>query len=337
MKKESTDTTLPPINFDLLDVQAYQNKLLSLLPKAKKRIVVAAMGVLWGNKTDPIFYEISQALQRGVQVHIMLDSYTRFWSNKPGQPRSVRLRYKKTKILLEELQQAGAHISVVGKIGLNPFKGRCHIKITVVDDHSFSFGGINFNDESFDNQDYLLYAKNTELAECLAQLVSRISGPQRPLTDAELPFANGQSILFDGGEPGHSIIYDRALELTAQAKRVWYVSQMTPNGLLVKAMQHTDTTFFFNLPSIMEVPSSWGQAFDQQRFRLVNSYTGQGYIHAKFMLFELTDGRRALLSGSNNFNYRGVAYGTQEIALYSTDKKLWQQLHDYLTKHISVQ
>ena len=327
--------TLPGIHFKVIDAGNYYDQLLKTLPKAKTRIVLAAMGVLWGEKTDAVFHELEKALVRGVQVHILLDAYTKFAATKPGQPRSMRLRYKKTVLLLEDLQQKGARVSAFGKLGFNPFKGRCHVKITVVDDHCFSFGGVNFTDESFTNSDYMLYAQNTQLADCLEQLVKRISGPNHPLPDAEVALANNQSILFDGGEPGHSIIYDRALELSAQAKKVWYVSQMTPNNKLIQALQQTDTTYFFNLPAYMEVPASWGQAFDQQRFRIVNSYAGQTYIHAKFMLFELHDGQRALISGSNNFSYRGVAFGTQEIAVYSTSNKLWHQLHDFITQHIS--
>ncbi len=334
MKNITKPTTLPNIPLRVVEAGEYRDQLLQLLPKAKTRIVIAAMGVLWGEKTDKIFYELEQALQRSVQIHVLLDVYTKFAATKPGQPRSMRLRYKKTVLLLEALQQKGARISAVGKLGFNPFKGRRHVKITVIDDHCFSFGGVNFTDEGFANSDYMLYAKNPDLAECLQQLVTRIADPVRALPDAEVPLSNGQSILFDGGEPGHSIIYDRALLLTAKAKKVWYVSQYTPNNKLVRALQQSDTTFFFNQPEVMEVPANWGQAFDQQRFRITNSYTGTEYIHAKFILFELKDGQKALISGSNNFNYRGVAFGTQEIALYSTDTKLWQQLHSFTKEHI---
>jgi len=53
-------------------------------------------------------------------------------------------------------------------------------------------------------------------------------------------------------------------------------------------------------------------------------------LHAKFMLFELKDGTKTLVSGSHNFSERGVRYGTQEIAIRSTDEKLWEQLYDFL-------
>lgn len=338
MKPPNTKAIAPPnISFQVVQSQAYYDQLLKVLPGAKKRIVLAAMGVLWGEKTDKVFHELEKALSRGVHVHVLLDAYTRFAFTKPGQSRSTRLRYKKTVLLLEELQQKGARISMVGKLGFNPFKGRCHVKITVVDDHCFSFGGVNFTDESFVNSDYMLYAKHSELADCLEQLVTRVAGPVRPLPNAEVPIAKHQSILFDGGEPGHSIVYDQALQLATKAKKVWYVSQMAPNNRLVRALQQTDTTFFFNRPEAMEVPANWSQAFDQQRFRITNSYSRAEYLHAKFILFELQDGTKALISGSHNLTYRGVAFGTQEIALHSTDTKLWNQLKNFIDQHISVQ
>jgi hypothetical protein len=45
-------------------------------------------------------------------------------------------------------------------------------------------------------------------------------------------------------------------------------------------------------------------------------------------LFELKDGSKAVLSGSHNFSWRGVAFGTKEIALYSTDPNVWRRLQD---------
>ena len=75
---------------------------------------------------------------------------------------------------------------------------------------------------------------------------------------------------------------------------------------------------------------------DQKRFGMQSRYWQPRYLHAKFILFEMPDGSKALLSGSNNFSWRGVAYGTKEIALYSTDAMLWQQLHAFLQQHIAI-
>jgi hypothetical protein len=50
------------------------------------------------------------------------------------------------------------------------------------------------------------------------------------------------------------------------------------------------------------------------------------------MLFELNDGSKVVLSGSHNFSWRGVAFGTKEIALQSSDPALWRRLHDVVFK-----
>jgi hypothetical protein len=53
------------------------------------------------------------------------------------------------------------------------------------------------------------------------------------------------------------------------------------------------------------------------------------------MLFELGSGKKVALSGSHNFSYRGVQFGTQEIALESRDEVLWEQLHNFVQKKIA--
>lgn len=327
-----------PVNprFSLQEAQRYYDDLLAKLPHAKERIVLAAMFVVWDEVTDPIFREIEKALDRGVRVHILLDNYTRLglMSNVGFLRTTWRVRFKKTLLELDQLQKKGARISYVGTIGINPFKGRCHVKITVVDNHSYSFGGINFSNEHLSNSDYMLYAHDADVADCLEQLVGHIAQAPTFLPDAEVAFGENATILFDGGEPRHSIIYSRAIELARESKRAFYVSQYAPSGALAQALGHIDTTYYFNSPEQMNVPARWGQAFDQQRYRVPNSYQLRKYIHAKFILFELKNGKYALVSGSNNFSYRGVAFGTKEIALYSTDKKLWQEFHSFIQRHL---
>ena len=235
---------------------------------------------------------------------------------------------------LENLSKAGARVYCFGKIGFPPYKGRCHVKITVVDDVSYSFGGINFIDQTFDFADYMLMSEDPSIADCLEQLTERIGKNRPPLLDGEVPMGKSTHILFDGGRPKHSLIYERACELTARAKQVHLFSQMTPSGQLATLLNETNSTIYFNRPEQMDAVASLGQAFDQQRYRINNQYKGQEYIHAKFMLFDLPGGKKALLSGSHNFSYRGVRYGTQEVALHSTNPKLWDSLYQFMQKHL---
>ncbi|MGH7157598.1 MAG: phospholipase D-like domain-containing protein [Candidatus Saccharimonadales bacterium] len=332
----ATNSSLPDTTFKVLEAEAYYRHLAALLPRAKKRIVIAAMTVLWGDKTGVLLAEVGKAFERGVQVHILLDVFTRLGTGAQDGRKVFREQWRKTVATLDDFRKKGARVDMVGKIGLNPFKGRYHAKVTVIDDDCFAFGGINFVDIAFANHDFMLHTTNVDLADCLAQLIDRIGRAYVALPDGEVPLGDNTTILFDGGRPKHSIIYERALQLTRQSERVWFVSQMAPSGPLARALKATDAVVYFNRPEqVVEAVARWAQAFDQQRYRTVNAFRGQEYIHAKYMLFELFDGTKALITGSNNFSYRGIAFGTQEIAIYSTDTGLWNHLYKFINQHIN--
>ncbi len=311
--------------------------LLREIPKAKKRVVLAAMILLSGPKIDELLAVVRGAVQRGVTVHVHLDSYNKTPVPHLDLPKNQRSkRMKSTYLQLEALQAMGARITHFGRVGINPYRGRCHVKITVIDDQVFSFGGINLRDDDMSRADFMLHAKDKSLADCLEQLIERISRQQPPLPDGEVALQNGDSILFDGGQPKRSLIYTRACQLASQSKRIYSVTHYVPSGQLARLMTQANTTFYFSRPEQLPAPESWGQAFDEQRYRLHNSYQAPGFMHAKFILFELADGSKALISGSHNFTYRGVAFGTQEIALQSTNEELWQQLYQFMETRIRL-
>jgi len=89
-------------DFTLLEAEDYYQTLLKEVPKAKKRIVLAAMVVLWGERTAPIFVMLQDALARGVTVTILLDNYTRLPALYGLYPKSSRKdRVKQTMSALE--------------------------------------------------------------------------------------------------------------------------------------------------------------------------------------------------------------------------------------------
>lgn len=323
------------VNFELLEVEKYYKSLLREIPRAKKRVVIASMVVLWGERTAPVFLLLKEALARGVQVTILFDRYTRLTYLYGLTGKAATERVKQTYRMLEDLSAEGATVYGFGKLGIVPYKGRCHIKATIVDDRVYSFGGANFMDEIFDATDIMLTGSDAKTADRLAKLIEHIGTNRPPLSDDEVKIDRHNMLLFDGGQPGRSLIYERACELTAQSKRVVVASQMVPSGQLARLLAETDATIYFNRPEQMLPIDSLGQAFDQQRYRIKNSYTGAGYIHAKIMLFELGSGKKVALSGSHNFSYRGVQFGTQEIALESRDEVLWEQLHNFVQKKIA--
>ncbi len=318
----------------LLTTDAYRRALIKGISEAKERVSLAAMIILWGKKTKPIFEELKKAAERGIRVHVVLDTYTRL-PFLYGENGDRKKRLKKTFSLLEELVTLGARVDFFGTIGIPPQKGRCHVKISVIDDHAYSFGGINLFDGAFGNTDNILHIKNKAWADCLEQLVGRIGSQKPPLPNGEVELDATHTVLFDGGQPKKSIIYDKACALARKAERIYYVSQMTPTGVLGALLGSSTTTCYTNRPLQMLAPDRWAQAFDLRRYRIKNAYRREPFLHAKFILFELPNGKRALITGSHNFSYRGVVYGTQEVALYSTDKKLWDTFYTFMQEKIA--
>lgn len=312
----------------------YLAALQQALPQAKKRIVIHAMVVLWQPHTETLLPLLRDALERGVELRIVGDLYSKFHSNMPKFVRGDHgPRWGHTIAINSELQSLGAHVTYVGKIGLNPFKQRCHSKITIIDDQVFSFGGVNFYSGAFAFHDYMLTTTSKALADRLYALVRDIEKYPR-MTDFADPIDPDNTILFDGGSPGTSVIYDTACNIVAEAKKVYYVSQMCPSGELAKLINKTDNACYFVRPNQADTPSNIALIFDRARFGITNRYKGKQYIHAKFILTEGHDGSRHIVSGSNNFSWRGIAYGTKEIAIHSTDEKLWQVFYDYMQAEI---
>lgn len=317
----------------LVKAADYPHTLCKTIQQAQHRVVLAAMQIMADDGTEPIFMALAEALQRGIQVHIMVDVFYRALLDT-SQRRRRRRVIAQTDHWFARLQQLGATVVVYGKLGLNPFKGRSHLKITVIDDAVFSFGGINCYGEAFNNIDYMLYTVSPKLADYLTQLVAE--APANP-QDTSYTLDANNTILFDGGRPGQSLIYDQACILARQAKRIYYVSQMAPSGRLATLLKATSSKCYFNRPGQASFFVGLSLLLDQRRHGLANHYKGTLYLHAKCILFEMANGERTLLTGSHNFSWRGVAYGTQEVALLSTDDVLWQNIYSFLQTSVNLQ
>lgn len=318
----------------LLRAEHYYHALLRGIPKAKKRVIIQAMVVVWGGRTEAIIPLLEAALRRGVEVRIVGDTFSKYEARTAKiARRGAHFNWQKTLDIASQLRAAGAHITYVGTLGINPFRRRTHCKITLIDDTVYTFGGVNFSDSHFTYQDFMLELKDGQVADRLHHLIRDIEAGGR-LPDIIEPFGDASNLLFDGGTPGQSIIYDTACELVAEAKTVYYVSKMCPSGRLARLLRRTDYHAYFNRPELEGPPENIAIKFDQARGHIINSYTGSARLHAKFILTENADGSRHVITGSNNFAHRGVAFGTKEIAVHSTDRKLWQHLYDFLQKEV---
>lgn len=317
-------------HFEVVLARDYYSRFLQLIPSAKHQIVLSAMTVRAGPLSGKILREMVAAARRGVAVHVLADVFCQHLVNRPNylDRKGFKAECATTRELLNEIHALGGTVDWVGRMGLNPYAGRYHAKVSVVDEHVFSFGGVNFCDDAFGNIDYMLHAHDAALAAKLRRLIAD-NGKGLPAADIELPVDTQDTILFDAGQRGVSIIYERACELAAKAAKITYISQMCPSGRLGELIKQTQNTCYFNRPSQTGVrPDSVAQYWDNWRTGLTNHYESEQYLHAKCILYELKDGTKAVISGSHNFSWRGVAFGTKEIALYSTNPETWRKMQD---------
>ena len=63
-------------------------------------------------------------------------------------------------------------------------------------------------------------------------------------------------------------------------------------------------------------------------------YGRDQYLHAKFILFTMPDGSKVAITGSHNFMFGSVAFGTREIALETSDTAIIAQLEHFFKTHI---
>lgn len=326
------------LTYEILPAAEYYGRVIRDIQQAKTAVTMVAYLFIWGETTERLFTAIEEAAARGVRVKIVFDTISRYYVSRglPGNPfrQPDDQRLSETLATIERLRAAGSEITEIGRIGLNPYRGRCHTKFSVVDDVVYAFGGVNLYDEAFTHVDYMLRVEDAGLARELEHLAGVIA-EDKPADDVEQRFDKHSTLLIDGGVPGRSIIYDRACELARQASNVWYVSQFFPTGRLAPLLRQAKAACYITRPRHSPVHIGAMLTADRLRTRLRNRYRGQTFIHAKLILFERQDGSRALITGSHNFSWQGVAYGTKEIALCSTDPVLWEQLHNYIQTEVT--
>ncbi|HSX01606.1 MAG TPA: phospholipase D-like domain-containing protein [Candidatus Saccharimonas sp.] len=328
--------------FQVLPAPDYRDALVRDLQTAKHRVVIVVHLFLWDDDTQPVFDALEAAARRGVQMQVVFDTFTRYSVTRGLLPYNP-LRSPDPKRLaatlagFDRLRAAGAEVVELGSVGrFNPYRGRCHAKFSVVDDIAYCFGGTNLYREGITQSlDYMTRLEHAGLAsELCATAATMAGGGLAP--DHRWRLDAASELLVDHGQPRASIIYDQACAYAAQAKRVYYVSQFYPTGRLAGLLRRSDTTCYTNRPRHTTRHVAAMLIADRLKTGLTNHYRRDIFLHAKFILFELRDGTRALLAGSHNFSWPGVLFGTQEVAVASTDPKLWQALYDYLQSEVAA-
>ena len=305
--------------------QEYSQQLIQSIDQATDRVLLETMVFDDSGEMASILDAVARARKRGVNVLIIYDKYANLVQAIEKTPQQIN----KFQSRMSNLALEGAEIIRVGKSRINPFAGRHHAKAVIVDNTSYIGGGINLDGGSFHTQDYMIEFNNIRMSDKLYSTL-----PEKAVSrdsDDILYSDDTTEILLDAGKPGESLIYDTTCQLAYQASTIHYISKLAPDGDLADILRNKDTYYWHNTISSARSFDKLAIALDQRKFRTANNYTGDAMLHAKAILFEMPDGSHHTITGSHNFNSRGVKFGTQELAIHSASEKIYQAILSFAT------
>lgn len=305
---------------------------------AKKRIAVLAMVVADNPVTHDFFEALLDAAKRGVTVHVAADIFT--YGEVSGSFLPIRYYSKPGRVTTnmgKRLREAGVKFRWLGRSHMILASGRTHSKWCIVDDISYTFGGVNLYQEGIEkNIDYMFRVSSPKLSEILFNEHLQLEKNDRfgRLQKSRQFDLGNDHVLIDGGILGNSIIYRRACDLASSARSVVYVSQYPPIGKLCRLITEKEHTLYFNQPKNAGLVNRIVIRLSMIRSNIKTSYRRRRYLHAKCLIFYMPDGSRVALTGSHNFNYSGVLLGTREIALETRSNAIIDQLESFVSDNL---
>lgn len=316
--------------FEILKPYEFLYDLKDQARNAKKRIWIQAMYVRPGIVTFTLLDIFKNSARKKIIRKLHIDWYDFLLPdhNRQTEQRKIlgNLQNMNVKVLLTNPPD------LLGRIW--PYKGRNHMKMTVIDDISY-VGGLNFADEDFSYADFMVKITNPGITNIIANQFTRVE--ENRLMDRKIKVNKETTVFVDSGKSGQSIILDYATKLANQAKKnIFHISQLVPDGKFLQAL-HSAYKRGINVEVIVPAKNDSGtfsliQIINRLEMlfkkRQVPIVFCPNMIHAKLTI---VDGKTALF-GSHNLSEKGVYMGTAEISLQSTNQKLVQDfLHFYKT------
>jgi cardiolipin synthase len=321
----------------LLPAEEYIADAARAVRSARHRVVMIALTISDGRETSALLDALMDAARRGVDVRVAADVFT--YADVAGTflPRTyLTRRARKSMRLVRDLKEAGATFDWLGRDRGIIFRGRTHTKFCVVDDTSYSFGGVNVDDAGATNVDYMLRVDDRQLADDLVWIYSTIQKANiKKVGHRSRSLKYGKDrVLVDGGLVGDSIIYRHACRLAAKAERIVLVSQYCPTGKLGRLIKAVPHSSYFNPPENASPLNALLIRASMMSSRTGTLYRRKRYLHAKVILFYLPGHKKVAITGSHNFVLGGVSLGTREIALQTKNPKVIEQIERFIAEHV---
>ncbi|MFW2512907.1 phospholipase D-like domain-containing protein [Demequina sp. SO4-13] len=305
---------------------------------ATRRVRLTTLTIADEERTSALIEALVAAAERGVDVRVAADVFTYVDAAGTFLPARYRTRrHRDSSALATRLADAGAQFTWLGSERGLIWRGRTHTKLCVVDDVSYAFGGVNLDDRGASNVDYMLRADDPELANELDRVYDRImrmNAGESGHPSVAFPYGS-DTVLVDGGIPGDSVIYRRAVELVADAAHVLLVSQYCPTGELGRLIAARPHEMWFNPPRNASPANRALITTSMASTGYRTRYRSRRYLHAKCLVMTMTTGERVAITGSHNFVRAGVTLGTREIALETRSGALIDQILAFHRGHVA--
>lgn len=330
--------------------------------KAGDRIVMITLAV---DPAEPPIGQLVEALcaaaERGADVLFAVDAYNLLLSGGNGTIKPGPLFYRRQipadiaathpmLLALKRLQTAGGRgviTNLPDRAFTNPFAGRSHIKLGLINDRIY-IGGCNLMVAS--EIDMMTGWSDPITAEWLHGICQQIAdngNTDDVFQDKDVVRLLDASteLLVDAGKPQQSIIYHKALELIDQAKQsVFITCQYFPNYVTASHLEAArkrgaDVTIVYNHPDKDNWPFNLVHRMVVRFERLRNPGSffvhelpiGTPFLHAKILATE-----SAGMIGSHNYVRAGVNWGTAEIAMLRHDAEFGTHLRDKIESLIAA-
>lgn len=338
-------------NFEILRPYDFLQDFTDRAAQSQERVWIQSMYF----EADKVFGSVAPALinasGRSVDTLLHVDYFTHMLSGgkinfipspNPVEVFNKRRRKREKAVAIDDLTKAGVSVDItntprsVGKF--MPQAGRNHIKLAFVDDVAW-IGGLNLSENDFRREDFMIRITDQRIVTPLAEQFQSIND-ERPTEDYERRCTEDTVLLVDAGIRGSSIILDRAIATTREAQHsLAVVNQITPDGYmreaLTEASEEKDVEVVISAHD--QITERAAKLFDlanrrewkRKRTNVPILYF-PNWVHVKMLLKdrEFPDLAEVIV-GSNNFLRGGVRWGTEEIALQSTNPILLANLTRY--------
>lgn len=335
-------TILPPLEF-ISDVQEEANK-------ATKRIFLQAMEVESGEITDHLLNVLLEGSKKGLSTSLHVDYYSLLVTDglfnylpllSPSKTKKRNKRLEKRKAYFAGLQKSGVKVvftnypSLLSKIF--PMFGRNHMKIAIVDDVAW-IGGINYHDDNFKSNDSMVKITDPKIVEEIVSVFEAVENKTLH-SDKKIHCTDNTVLLIDSGKVGTSLILDETIRQIDHAKEsVSVITPIIPDTKLARALtkaQEKKVQIQVTVPGIERMKGIYVllDLFNEMTLFLLMRGIPVVFkhtpIHAKIIIID----NKTVILGSHNFTTRGVAMGTEELAIISKDPYLLSQAQSFM-RHV---